>query len=297
MAVEIKKVGFIGLGRMGTAIARKILSAGFELRVYNRTQSKMAPFIQVGAVGANSPKEAANGADVVITLLMDDRSVMDCVTGGDGLLAGMHPGEIHICLTTISPHGAAELARLHAANGTRYIAGPVVGRPEMVETRVLFTYVAGEKEAVDACKCLLDAYAGEVIYVGDKHEQANVMKLAYNYCVISVIELIGQVYAFGEKNGIDPAKLHVTIEKILNRPGLRNYAKKILAREFDDAGFEMSAGFKDVLLMLEASNQARAPLSYASVVREKLLTGLAHGMEHKDWAAIYEITRMNAGLH
>ena len=131
MSNEGTTVACIGLGRMGAGIASSIQRAGFTLRVYNRTAAKMQPFADEGATAAESPKDAATGADVVVTNLMDDASVLDTVTAGDGILAGLGAGRIHIDTTTISPRCARQLAELHAEHGNRFVAGPVVGRPDV----------------------------------------------------------------------------------------------------------------------------------------------------------------------
>jgi 3-hydroxyisobutyrate dehydrogenase-like beta-hydroxyacid dehydrogenase len=296
MSEEIQNVAFVGLGRIGAAIAHNILKAGFDFTVYNRTGSKMDPFIDQGATGTSTPREAAARADVVLTCLMDDKSVLDSVTGENGILAGLRPGGIHIGTTTISPGCAAQLAELHTAHGSYYVAGPVVGRPRHAKTGQLLTYVAGDPEAIAKCTHLFDAYTRGTTNVGTDHKVANSVKLSINYMAVSLIELMGQVYAFGEKSGIEPLLVNELIEMILDHPVFKGYAKKIRTRDFDGAGFELISGFKDVQLMLQASTDTRAPLNYASIIREKFLTAIAHGMEYRDWSAIYEITRINAGL-
>ena len=121
------KVAFIGLGNMGNGIASCILKAGIDLTVYNRTREKMEPFLKNGAKGGADLKDTVKDADIVMTSLMDDKSVLDSLNGG--ILAGMKPGAIHVGLTTNSPECADEVAKLHKSAGTSYIAGPVVGRP------------------------------------------------------------------------------------------------------------------------------------------------------------------------
>ena len=115
-----KKIGFIGLGKMGAGICSNVQRAGFELSVYNRTQSKMAPFVKTGAFGCKTPKETAERSDIVLTSLMDDQSMLDAVTGESGILAGLKKGGIHICLTTISVKTAEKLESLHRENGCTY---------------------------------------------------------------------------------------------------------------------------------------------------------------------------------
>jgi 3-hydroxyisobutyrate dehydrogenase-like beta-hydroxyacid dehydrogenase len=296
MAEEIKSVGFIGLGRMGAGMASNILKAGFPLTVYNRTAAKMRPLIDAGAVGAGSPREAAAGADVVVTSLMDDRSVLDVVSGEQGMLAGLKPDGVHIGTTTVSPGHAAHIAELHTAHGSHYVAAPVVGRPDVAEAGQLRTFVAGDPAVITRCDGLLHAYCQMVVNVGEKHQVANSLKLAVNYMGLSLIELMGEVYAFGEKSGIDPQHLKLLMATMFPQPQLQEYAERILTRDFDEVGFALAAGLKDVELMLQASTDTRVALPYASVVRDKFLAAIAHGMGQRDWSAIYEVTRMNAGL-
>jgi 3-hydroxyisobutyrate dehydrogenase-like beta-hydroxyacid dehydrogenase len=296
MSGEIKKVAFIGLGKMGTGIAGNILKAGFVLTVYNRTQSKMAPFIAEGATGAATPRAAAVGVDVIITNLMDDQSVMDVVTGEDGLLAGLKPGAVHIGTTTNSPRCAEQLTEMHARHGSTYIAAPVAGLPDAARAGQLRTWVAGNPKAIEACMPLFSVYTSAVTNMGNEPSVANTIKLINNYMSLSMIELMGQVYTLGEKSGIDLQYLNELFHDLLPRPGLKKYATRIRQRDFDSAGFELSAGLKDVELMIKTFSDKRVPCTYVGMIKDKFLAALAYGMEHKDWSSIYEITRMNAGL-
>lgn len=296
MAQAIESVGFIGLGRMGSGMARNILKAGFQLTVYNRTAAKTQPLVDAGAVPASSPREAAASADVVLTSLMDDQSVLDTVTGEKGVVAGLRPGGIHIDTTTVSPRHAAQIAELHAAHGTHYVAAPVVGRPDVAEAGQLRTFVAGDPAVIAKCDPLLHAYCQMVVNVGEKHQVANSLKLAVNYMVVSLIELMGEVYAFGEKSGIDPQHLKLLMATMFPQPQLQEYAERILARDFDEVGFDLVSGLKDVRLMLEASEEVAVPLSFAGVLREKFIAAIANGFQSKDWSAVTEVTRMSAGL-
>ena len=296
MTTEVKTIGFIGLGRMGSGIAGNILQKGFHLRVYNRTAEKAKPLVALGASLVSSPREAAEGADAVITCLLDDTSVFDTVHGEDGLLAGLKLEGVHIGTTTVSPGCATQLAALHQEHGSHYLAGPVVGRPDAADTGQLLTYVAGDRGAVEQCMPLLQAYTREVNYMGAEHRVANSVKLTINYFVISLVELMGQTYAFAEKSGVDLEFMNTLILMLLEHPAIKGYTQRIRTRNFDDAAFELKSGFKDIQLMLQASTDNQAPLNYGSLIRDKFLTAIAHGMEHKDWSAIYEITRWNAGL-
>jgi 3-hydroxyisobutyrate dehydrogenase-like beta-hydroxyacid dehydrogenase len=281
---------------MGIAMARNILKAGFDLTVYNRTPAKMRPLIDEGAAGADSPREAANGADAVLTCLMDDRSVLESATGERGLLAGLRRGAIHVGATTVSPRCAKQLAELHSADGSHYVAAPVVGRPDAAEAGQLLTFTAGDEEVVARCERLFGAYTQAAMRVAAEHAVANSLKIAVNYMGASLIELMGEVYAFGERSGIEPPFLDLLMKTMFGHPALHAYAERIRTRSFDDVGFELTAGLKDVELMLEASRETCVAFPYASIIRDKLLAAIAHGMGGKDWSAFSEVTRMNAGL-
>ena len=278
MSNEGTTVACIGLGKMGAGIAGSIQRAGFALRVYNRTAAKMQPFVDEGATAAESPKDAATGADVVVTNLMDDASVLDTVTAGDGILAGLGASRIHIDTTTISPQCARHLAELHAEHGSRCVAGPVLGRPDVAAKGELRTFLGGEAEAIEKCRPVVDAYTSLAINLGEDPGLASSMKLAINYSLVATVELMGQVFAFGEKSGISPDMLNLVLGAFFGQPALQEYAQLIRSRDFSDAGFALSGAMKDLELMLQAASDIRAPLPFGSIVRDKLLTAAAQGM-------------------
>ncbi len=293
---EIRHIAVIGLGRMGSGIARNLLRAGFQLTVYNRTAAKMQPLIAAGATGAPSPRAAVAEAEVVLTSLMDDASVLEMLLADDGVLAGLPHDAIHIGTSTVSPDCATRAAELHRQHGSTYIAAPVVGRPDAAEAGKLQTFVAGNAQAIARCERIFAAYTAGTLNVGTEPRLANSLKLAMNYIIVSLVDLMGQVYAFAERSGIDLQLVNLILANIVAPQGLKDYAERVRTRQFEPAGFELIAGLKDVQLMLQASTETRVALPYADIVREKLLAAAAHGMEHKDWSATYEITRMNAGL-
>jgi 3-hydroxyisobutyrate dehydrogenase-like beta-hydroxyacid dehydrogenase len=296
MSNEGTTVACIGLGRMGAGIASSIQRAGFSLRVYNRTAAKTQPFADRGAKAAGSPKEAASGADVVVTNLMDDASVLDAVTGEDGILAGLAPGRTHIDTTTISPRCARHLAEVHAEHGSRFVAGPVLGRPDVAAKGELRTFLGGAAQAIEECRPVVDAYTSLAIHLGEDPGVASSMKLAVNYMLTASVDLMGQVFAFGEKSGIGRDTLKMVMAAFFGQPALQEYAQRIHERRFSDPGFTLSGELKDVELILQASGETRAPLPFGSIVRDKLLTAAARGMEDLDWAAVSEISRAQAGL-
>ena len=289
------KVAFIGLGNMGGGIASCILKAGFDLTVYNRTREKMEPLLTNGAKGGTDLKDTVKDADVVLTSLMDDKSVLDSLKAG--ILAGMKPGAIHIGLTTNSPECSDEVAKLHKNTGSFYVAGPVVGRPNAAAAGELLSLLGGEKATVGKVEPVCRAYSKKVVFVGERHGAANTLKLCINYTIISNIEIFSEVYAFADKAGVDLDVLMDFFVEAMGHPALKMYAGKLRARDFaGKGGFAMSGGYKDVKLMLKASNQIGVSFDVGHIIAKKMEAAIETGMGEQDWSSIYEITRKNSGL-
>lgn len=282
------KVAVIGAGRMGSAIAEAIVKAGFDVTVYARTPAKAEPLAALGAHLASSIADATADADVVLTSLRDDTSVTDVVRRKGGLLDSMRRGAVHVGATTISPALADQLAAWHDGAGSRYVAGPVVGRRERVFEHNLVTFAAGAPEDIEAARPVLEAL-GPVRVIGTRHSTANVLKLLNNFITAAWLEVMSEVYALAEKNGIGRSDAHDLLVWALGKKGLRDYAAEIRDRAFDGAGFELTTGLKDVDLMLQAASESGVELPYAKVVRERMLAAITRGLGEKDWAAIAEV--------
>lgn len=291
------KVAVIGLGNMGGGIANRILQAGHELTVWNRSEAKMTPLVSAGAKAAASSRAAVADAQVVVTSLMDDRSVLDGVQGPQGFLGGMKQGAIHLCVTTISPACADQLASIHSAHGTRFVSAPVAGRPDAAAAGNLTTFLAGERSAVDEVSPLCMAFSRKTVRIGERSGLANSMKLCVNYTAISIIELMGEVYAFAERKGIDPNAVYEFYMDAFAHPALKTYVKKLKDAQFSsEGGFAMQAGLKDVRLMLADSADVGVSFDIAKVVERKMVKAIENGMAQADWSAVAAITRSESGL-
>jgi 3-hydroxyisobutyrate dehydrogenase-like beta-hydroxyacid dehydrogenase len=291
--LESLSVACIGLGRMGSGIARNIQKTDCRLTVYNRTVEKAQSLVSAGAMLARTPREAAAAADFVVTNLMDDASVLAAVSGADGILDGMRPGAVHIGTTTISPRLSARLAGMHAEHGSRYVAAPVAGRPDAASAGRLLTFLGGRAEDIERSRPVIEAYAPQVFVMGEDPAVAMSMKLAGNFFIAALVELIGQTYVFAEKRGVDSAIVTQLFKGFI--PGAHEYLERISSRRFDRAGFTLDAGLKDVSLVLEAAGEVNVPLPCASMVRDSLLAARALGMSQLDWSCLTEIARLNAG--
>jgi 3-hydroxyisobutyrate dehydrogenase-like beta-hydroxyacid dehydrogenase len=283
---------------MGSGIAQCVLKGGFDLTVWNRTPAKTEPLVAMGAKAARTAKEAVTGADVVVTSLMDDQSILDNVQASDGILAGMKQGAVHVCVTTISPRCADQLTELHRKHGSYYVSGPVAGRPDAAASGQLASFLAGDPKAVAIATPVCRSYSKAVTTISQKPSIANCMKLCINYSVVSIIEMISETYILAEKCGVplDPMRDFYQ-QEVFAHPAPKMYAEKLRSRDFAGrGGFVMTGGSKDVSLMLATADSVGVSLEMGEIVDRKLKAGIAAGMGETDWSAIYEISRREAGL-
>ncbi len=291
------KVGFIGLGNMGSAIARKLIQAGHTLTVYNRTRARAEQFASLGARVAGTPAEAAVDAEALITMLADDTAVEAVIfSPGNGIQA-LPGGAVHISMSTISVELSRRLARAHSEKHQHYLATPVFGRPDVAAAGKLFIVAAGPAEQIGRCQSLFDAIGQKTFPIGDEAHAANVIKLAGNFLLTTVIESLGEAFALGRKFGIDPhAFLDILTNSLFTAPVYQNYGSMIASDKFEPAGFKLPLGFKDNRLLLSAAEEAAVPMPLASVVHDRFVAALAQGLGESDWAAIARISYQDAGL-
>ncbi|MCL2590469.1 MAG: NAD(P)-dependent oxidoreductase [Betaproteobacteria bacterium] len=289
--MEKPVIAFIGLGKMGTAMAANVRRAGYPLVVWNRTAGKAAPLIELGAKLAESPAVAAAEAGCVISSLYDDDSVRAVAAGHNGILSGMRPGAIHVGTSTISPKLANELGALHTASGQHYISGPVLGRVPAAEAGQLTAFLAGNPAQVEVVRPCVSTYASRIVFVGERPGQASTAKLIANFLVVSSMDLIGLSLAWAEKSGISPDLVTQFLDGFFAHPAPRVYIPKINDRDFDIAGFTVSGGLKDVKLMIETANDVKLKLPSAEALRAKLEQSVANGWQDKDWSCFTEIDR------
>src|SRR5256712_5997834 len=291
------KVGFIGLGNMGSAIARNLIQAGHTLTVYNRTRSRAEPFGSLGARIAETSGEAAADAEVLFTMLADDAAVEAVILEPGNVLQALPAGAVHISMSTISVALSRHLAEAHRERKQHYLAAPVFGRPEAAAAANLFVVVAGPADQIERCRPLFDAIGQKTFVAGDDAHAANVIKLAGNFLITTVIEGLAEAFAFGRKFGVDPhAFLDVLTESLFAAPIYRTYGSMIASNRFEPAGFKLPLGLKDNRLLLAAAEEATVPMPMARLVHDRFVAALARGLGESDWAAIARVSYESAGL-
>jgi 3-hydroxyisobutyrate dehydrogenase-like beta-hydroxyacid dehydrogenase len=290
-------VACLGLGRIGAGIARSVQRAGHRLIVYNRTPEKAKALGASGAEVADSPRDAASRADVVLTCLMDDDSVRENLLGENSILTGMRAGAIHIGTSTVTPKGTAEFAELHARHGTHYLAATFAGHPDHAAAGKLISFVAGPPEIIERARPVLDAYTGRLMVIGDKPALAASFKLTVNFFAACLLETMGEAFVFAEKQGLNLETVSAMLKELLQHPAMPRYLDKIRTGNFEEVlGSTLDGvGSKDLRLILETAAAAQTPLPIGSIVRDKILAAQARGLGECDWSVFTEIARLNAG--
>jgi 3-hydroxyisobutyrate dehydrogenase-like beta-hydroxyacid dehydrogenase len=289
-------IGFIGLGHMGSGMARCLLKAGHRLTVYNRSRDKAEKLAAEGAVVVDCPGDACRG-DAVLTMLADDGAVEGVTFGEGNILASLGQNTIHVSMSTISVALSDRLAQAHGKAGRAYIAAPVFGRPDAAAAGKLFIVAAGPAKAVARCQPLFDAMGQKTFELGEKPSAANLVKLSGNFLITVVIESLGETVALTRKAGIDPHKfLDILTGSLFGAPIYKTYGGIIADHKFEPAGFKMTLGFKDNRLALAAAEALAVPLPLASQIHDHFLTAIAQGHGHRDWSALAQVAAKNAGL-
>jgi 3-hydroxyisobutyrate dehydrogenase-like beta-hydroxyacid dehydrogenase len=287
------KIGFLGGGRMGMAIAGRLLDHGHELFAWNRTRDKLAPLAQRGATVMNSPAEAAEGVDAVVSMLSDDDAVSRAALGAeDGAILGLSSGRVHVSMSTIGLRTVERLAREHEARRQRFVSAPVLGRPEAAQRGELVVLAAGLAEALDACAPIFEAVGKETHRFGDDPKRANVVKLLLNFVLASMLETLGEAFTLAERSGVrSDLLLDILDGAVFKSPMFAAYGHKIVRESFVPAGFDLALGVKDVRLLLEAGEAQALPMPVASVLRDRFLQAMALGLRDKDWSAVARARR------
>jgi 3-hydroxyisobutyrate dehydrogenase-like beta-hydroxyacid dehydrogenase len=295
------EIGFVGLGHMGTAMAVNLAAAGRRVIAYVRRPDRIG---ELAALGLRPTTDMGDLLDceLVISMLPDDAAVREVVFGRsdddlDGLAAGLMPGAIHLSMSTISTAVASLLASEHARHGQGYVAAPVFGNPDAAKARQLFIVAAGASADVERCRPILDALGQRTFVIGADPQDANLVKLLGNMMSATALEMLGEVVAVIRKRGLDPRPfIELMTSTMFGGRAHRIYGDKIASQDYA-AGFVLPLVLKDVRLALAEAEKAGVPMPSVSVVRDRLITGIARGYGELDWTALGLIAAEDAGLY
>ncbi|MBB4867987.1 3-hydroxyisobutyrate dehydrogenase-like beta-hydroxyacid dehydrogenase [Pseudomonas nitritireducens] len=288
------KIGFLGLGGMGAAMAANLIRAGHQVTVWNRSPAAAEPLVELGAIAATSPVQAFD-VELVISMLADDKSTR-AVLLDSGALASAKAGLVHLSMATLSTALVSELVELHREQAVEFVAAPVFGRTDVAAAGKLNILVAGPEAAIAKAQPVLDVLGQKTWPLGDDPLRAAVVKIAGNFMIASAIETMGESVALVKSFGVAPAELlEIMGNTLFNAPVYRNYGALIAEQRFDPAAFRLELGLKDVGLALSAGQEQRVPLPIASILRDNLLEAIAHGDGDLDWSALSQVSLRKSG--
>ncbi len=295
MDVQLRRVGFIGLGRMGKPMAMNLLKAGFTMVVWNRTRGKMEELLKAGAAAADSPKDLAERSDVVITMVSDTPDVMEVILGDDGVIHGVREGMVVIDMSTISPAAAQQIAAALGERGVHFLDAPVTGGVKGAIEGTLNIMVGGDEKVMESCMPLFKVLGKKVVHMGG-NGMGQAAKLANQIiCAINILAVC-EGLVFAKRLGLDMRKL---IEAISDGAAsswmLSNLAPKMLERDFEP-GFSIRLQLKDLRLVLEMAQQKMIPLPVTALVSQLMRAAEAIGLGDKGTQATIVALEELAGI-
>jgi 3-hydroxyisobutyrate dehydrogenase-like beta-hydroxyacid dehydrogenase len=300
-SASLQTVGFVGLGRMGAAMAANLAADGHRVVAYVRRPDELTELAARGLSPTTNLSDLFD-CEVVISMLPDDDAVRDVVLGREHLGfrrlgSGLKPGAIHLSMSTISTAMASELAREHERRGQGIVAAPVFGNPDAAKARLLFIVAAGAPADVERCRPLFDSIGQKTFVAGDEPWHANLIKLLGNMMSATALEVISEAVAVLRKRGMDPKPfVEIMTSTMFGGRAHKIYGEKIVDHAYAP-GFVLPLVLKDVRLALAEAEGAGAPMPSVGVVRDRLITGIAHGYANLDWTALGLIAAEEAGLH
>ena len=286
------KIGFLGLGNMGTPMAMHLLAAGHELRVWNRTEGRTEPLLREGAIAAATPAEAELGADAVITMLFDDAANEEVLFGANGLMDALSPGALHISCSTISVALSERLTQEHARRGQEFVAAPVFGRPNIAEEGRLWIVAAGAENAIAKARSLLEPLSRGMSVVGAEPRQAHAVKLGGNFLISAMIHSLSEAFVYAAGQGIDPGIFLETVNSALFQSPFYAAYGKVMLHPPEQPGATIELGEKDLRLLREAAAGCNTRLSLADTLARVFATAKAAGLGREDWAVgMYRVSQ------
>ncbi len=294
-ALEQPSIGWIGAGRMGLQMASRLLDAGHDVAVYNRTKAKVAPLTDRGAVVADSPAELAS-RDVVFTIVAGSDDLLQVTAGENGVLAdaGRAPGLL-VDFTTVSVQASAAVREAAEKRGTEFLAAPVSGNPKVVRAGKLSLAVSGSQQTFDAAKPLLEVFGRRVTYVG-QDEVARLAKICHNVLLGVTMQSLAEVTVLAEKGGISRAAFLEFINHSVMGSMFSRYKSPALVHLDFTPTFTVPLLLKDFDLGLAAARELEAPMPVAATTAALVASALGAGYRTQDFATMLLEQARRAGL-
>ena len=285
-------VAFVGLGIMGGRMVRNVLKAGYAVRAQNRTAAKTETLRPMGATVASTPREAAAGADIVVTMVADPSALVAVLEGPDGIFAGCRPGTLVVDMSTVDPETSRAMAAKAQARGLGYLEAPVTGGVGAAEQGTLTIMAGGTPEDFAAARPLLESMGKKILHVGPMG-YGSVLKLATNVVGAGIVALMGESLTLATKAGLDPT---MVVEVLAERsPLIGRAGPRVLSGDFSPS-FPLRLAAKDVRLALDTARVVGAPMFTAAAVGQVQSAALAKGLGDFDQSVMIRVLEELAGV-
>lgn len=292
----IRRVGVVGLGNMGHALAVNLVEDGYEVLVFDRNPERKTALKSAGAAAAAALGDLT-ACEVVVTSLPNDDALGAVALGPEGLTNVLAAGAVHVSTSTVSPSISRRVAEEHARRHQDYVAAPVLGNPDFARTRKLFVLAGGSKSALEKVRPLLERLGQRLFVIGEDPASANLMKLGSNVLTATTLECMGEVLALLRKGGVDRhLAFDVLTNSMFDSRVHKTYGGKIVEERFGPPNFPAPLAMKDVRLALAEAERLGVPMPAASLTHDHLVAMMARGWADLDWSALGLLAAVDAGL-
>jgi 3-hydroxyisobutyrate dehydrogenase len=288
MANGNTSVAVLGTGIMGAAMARNLLKAGMEVRVWNRSREKAESLEEDGATVADSPELAAEGADFLLTMLADADTIAEVLDGG--VLSALSDGGVWLQMSTVGIEGTGRLGELAAGSGVGFVDAPVLGTKAPAEGGQLIVLASGPEEVRERSEAVFGPMASKVVWLGEVGAGSR-LKLVVNNWIVGLLGVLAETISLAEATGVDPRRFLETIEGgPLGLPYAQMKGNMMIEERFP-ASFSLKLARKDAALVLDAARANGLEMSVAEAVAARFDDAISSGHGDEDLAAVYEATK------
>jgi 3-hydroxyisobutyrate dehydrogenase-like beta-hydroxyacid dehydrogenase len=292
---EKQKIGWIGLGKMGVPMATNLVKKGYTVTVYNRTKGKTKALADQGAKVVGSPKEAAAGADVFISMVSDDPALEGISYGPNGAFEGAKSGAVFIDMSTVSPVASARVDEKAKAKGIKYLRAPVSGSTALAAAGTLTVFASGPKDAYDKCVEILGSMGQKVFHVGTG-EEARYLKLVMNMMVGLTSAMAAEAFTFGEAGGMNWEQMIDIVNASVVASPLMGYKAQLLKSRNYAPAFTVSQMAKDFDIMIDTGKAKNVPMPITALVRQFWGSMIAKGKAEQDFFSLVSLLEDMAGM-
>jgi 3-hydroxyisobutyrate dehydrogenase-like beta-hydroxyacid dehydrogenase len=291
----VQKIAYLGLGTMGSGMAKNLLKANYEVTVWNRNPQRCQPLVDLGATQADTPAQAATNADIILYCLSNEEAVEEVVFGQNGILSGVHAGQIAIDMSTVHPDTSRKQADAYANKQVEFLDAPVFGSKNEAAAGGLWVIVGGKPEVLEKVQPILESISDSVHYMGETGKGA-AMKLVGNLLVASQIEALGEAMVLATKAGLNPQDVLNVLHAVDFRSPLFDGIGSMLAKRDFSPSFALKLMLKDANLIARFAQDLNSPTPAAAIVRETLKSAMNQGWGEENASALIKALEMQAGV-